>query len=271
MFARATFILVAVFWVTMNVLLWRAEYGQRRLLGGEMPVEVVWQKVLIAQDASPLEIRHHGKRIGFCRWAASIREAQAPIGAAAAALPEGMIRKPIGYRIDFDGNANVSDLPARLRFDSRAEFSTNHEWKEFHLRLNLHPAACEIHATAADETLWFMLSDGATQTDQAFKFSELNDPKTLLQQLVDPFSATVLDTGELLSGPQRPRVLASSVKCEARNDWIKIGRTSVRAYRLDIRLTDCYRAAIFVSRVGEILRVELPGDLTLVNDQVTNF
>lgn len=182
-----------------------------------------------------------------------------------------MVQKPTGYRIDFDGNASVSGLPDRLRFDSRAEFSTNHEWKEFHLRLSLRPNACEIHATAADETLRFTLGDGATQTDHAFKFSELNDPQALLQQLVDPFSATVLNTGRLLSGPQGPRALAGSVKCVARNDWIKIGQIAIRAYRLDIRLIDRYQATIFVSRVGEILRVELPDGLTLVNDQLTNF
>jgi len=272
MFSRAAFILVAVFWVTMNVLLWRAEYGPRSLLGGEMPVAVVWRKVLMAQDASPLEIRHHGRRVGFCRWAASVREAQVPTGVAAAETsPEGMIKKPIGYRIVFEGNVALSGLPERLRFDARAEFSTNHDWKEIHLRLTLRPKACEIHATAADETLRLALDDGATRAEHVFKFSELRDPQALLEQFADPLSATALNAGGLLSSPQGPRALAGGVKCEARNDWIKIGQTSVRAYRLDIHLIDRHRAVVFVSRVGEILRVELPDDLTLLNEQLTNF
>lgn len=271
MFSRAAFILVALFWVTMNVLLWRAEYGRRNLLGGDMPAEVVWQKVLLAQDASPLEIRHHGKRIGFCRWAAGVKQEAVTTGDAAMASPEGMVRKPTGYQIDFDGNVAVGGLPNRLRFDSRAEFSSDQGWQEFHLRLSLHGNACAIHASASAETLRLVFGDEASRVEHVFSFAELQDPQALVRRLADPFSVMVLNAGGLLPGWSDPRALAGGLKCEARNDWIKVGRTSLRAYRLDIHLVDRHRAVVFVSRAGEILRVELPGELTLVNDQMTIF
>ena len=45
----------------------------------------------------------------------------------------------------------------------------------------------------------------------------------------------------------------------------------MRAYRLQARLLDRYQARIFVSRVGEILRVDLPDEVVLLNDQLANF
>ena len=52
MLARPTFLAIATFWLTMNVLLWRAEYGSHN---GETPVplELVWRKILTA----PLPMR----------------------------------------------------------------------------------------------------------------------------------------------------------------------------------------------------------------------
>lgn len=272
MLSRAAFILVAAFWVIMNALLWRAEYGRRNPLGGEVPIGVVWRKILTAQDVSSLAITHHGRRVGVCRWGTSVVEERAPGSAAAEeAAPEGMVKKPTGYQIDFGGTVAVSDLPARLRFDLKADFSPNREWKEIHLRFSLRSGAWEFHASAADQILRLRIDDGAAQTERAFKFSELSDPQALLQQFADPLSATVLNAGGLPPGSPGLRSLAGGLKCEARNGWMKIGRASVRAYRLEIGLIDRYHAVVYVSRVGEILRVELPDELVLVNDQLTNL
>ena len=45
-----------------------------------------------------------------------------------------------------------------------------------------------------------------------------------------------------------------------------VGRTELRVYRLEARLLGRYRAVLIVSPVGEILRVELPDDLVMVNE-----
>ena len=61
------------------------------------------------------------------------------------------------------------------------------------------------------------------------------------------------------------------LKWEARNDRLTIGSNPVRVYRLEARLFDRYRAILFVSPVGEILRVELPDDILLTNDALSNL
>ncbi len=72
MLYRAALLSVTLFWLLMNVLLWRAEYGQRDAARTPVPVAVVWHKMLTAPDTSSLTILHHGKKFGFCHWMTSI-------------------------------------------------------------------------------------------------------------------------------------------------------------------------------------------------------
>ena len=58
---------------------------------------------------------------------------------------------------------------------------------------------------------------------------------------------------------------------EARNDWLEIGHAQVRVYRLRAQLLDRYQIVVIVSRVGEIMRVELPDGLLLMNEALTNL
>ena len=46
MFNRLYFPLIALFWIIMNLLLWRAEFGGGKEFGSAVPTEAVWQKIL---------------------------------------------------------------------------------------------------------------------------------------------------------------------------------------------------------------------------------
>ena len=52
----------------------------------------------------------------------------------------------------------------------------------------------------------------------------------------------------------------------AHYEWLRIGHNRVRIYRLEAKLLDRHRVVVLVSRVGEILRVEFPGDIKLITD-----
>ena len=65
MIPRITWLLIAAFWVAMNVLLWRSEYGTHSN-GIPVPLDLVWRKVLTAPDASSLTVYQNGKKTGFC-------------------------------------------------------------------------------------------------------------------------------------------------------------------------------------------------------------
>src|SRR4051794_35182914 len=110
MFARLALLVITLFWVTMNVLLWRSEFGGRNHLGSPVPLKVVWQKILTAPDNSSLEITHHGEKIGVCSWAAIVGQ-NTPAGNANIPddPPEGMAPGFTDYRIDFEGNVALGE------------------------------------------------------------------------------------------------------------------------------------------------------------------
>ena len=55
---------------------------------------------------------------------------------------------------------------------------------------------------------------------------------------------------------------------DSRQDWLKIGSAKLRCYRLQTRVLEKHQATIYVSRVGEILRVELPTNIVLQNTRM---
>ena len=259
----------------MNFLLWDSQQGGRKQIGGTVPVEHVWQKVLTAPDNSSLEIFHHGKKIGYCRWVANV------VGNSALASgkvnseeyqPEGMVSVPTGYTLDLEGNAALGSNTNRLRFDSHLKLSTNQSWQEFHLRASLRPNNWEVHANATSESLRLVLGDEAGTWQKTFKFADLRDPETLLQQFEGAsYALSLLGGVNPLLQKNAISKLALGLKWTARNDWMKFGHSQVRVFRLEAHLIGRYNIFIFVSRVGEILWVELPDEIILSNEAFSHF
>ena len=55
---------------------------------------------------------------------------------------------------------------------------------------------------------------------------------------------------------------------EAFNDFMRLGNTRVRIYRLEAKLPGGRTIVIRVSRVGEILQVQFPGQLLIDNESI---
>src|SRR5437667_680772 len=97
MSSRLPLLLAAAFFVLMNALLWHAEFGTRHESGNSVPVETVWQKMLLAPDNSRLEIRHQGKKIGYGNWAPLLADASSSRLLDDLPPEDGMIAEPAGY------------------------------------------------------------------------------------------------------------------------------------------------------------------------------
>jgi hypothetical protein len=274
MLKRLYFPLVILFWGTMNVLLWRSEMGAGRETGNEVPTAVVWQRVLTAPDDSSLQVLCQGRRAGYSRWAANVGEEVATGKVASEdGEPEGRVRRLMGYTLDFDGNVLVGEGMPRLRCSWRAEFATNQAWRKMSLRLVVRPNIWEFRADAATETLTMLVEGSDGRHERTFKFAELGQPEALLLALGNPLAGEWLR--ELMPTPPRaaatPHTPALGLAWEARNDWLTIGHTKVRVYRLQARLLGRHQVVVIVSRVGEILRVELPNGWRLVNEALFEF
>jgi hypothetical protein len=267
---RLALILITCFWVVMNLLLWRAEYGNRDQLASSVPASVVWQKMLTAPDSSSLSIFHHGKKIGFCHWMTSVGE-ELSNAKEEDEPPEGMVARLTGYRIQIEGNLALAGSANRARFDGGLRLSTNQLWQDFNLRLNLRPVVWEIRSVAAEQKLHLKAIEGDASDERIFKFSDLQNPAALLQDLGGPLALGIFENLRLGAHASSTPAPGLGLKWDAIRDSMHVRHASVRAYRLSTRLLDRYRIVIFVSRVGEILRVELPDDVVLTNDLLFNY
>lgn len=267
---RIQFLLVTSFFITMNVLLWRAEYGTRGSSGTPVPPELIWEKILTSPDISQLEIRHRGAKIGRAHCVATIGEALATGRIMEDLPPEGMVKTLTGYTLDFDGNLALDEF-TRVRFNSHFEFDTNQAWQRFSIKLTLKPFVWELHADAATHSLRFASNDGEKTEERTFSSADLRQPEKLARDL----GGIALPAALRAFGVPLPttNVTAQSVglQWEATSDRVKIGSNLVRAYRLEARLFDRYKAVLFVSPVGELLRVELPDGIVLFNEALLNL
>ena len=263
MISRLLFFLIAVFWVAMNFLLWRAEYGSRGG-GASVPAALVWRKILTAPDASSLSIYQDGERSGFCEFSTSVETEMAKLDEDKPP-PEGVVARA-GYQIRLNGNTSLGDFTNRLRFDGRLSFSSNSQWRELNLKLSSHTASVEIHSFATNQTVHLKITSDGSVIERDIAFADLEDPNALLREFAGNFGGGLFGALDLSVLPQGSAALAQNIHWEAHRNRLKVGNEPVSVYRLETRVLD-HPIVIYASTLGEILRVELPGGLTATLDE----
>jgi hypothetical protein len=131
----------------------------------------------------------------------------------------------------------------------------------------------EVKGKAGDRQIEYTFDSGAGKESRTLSFDELSNPTQLTREfgfplVLMPF-AGLMSSNNTATAKGLP--LGAGIKWEAHYDWLTIGHSRVRVYKLEARLLDKFRASLLVSRVGEILRVDLPNELSLVNDALTNL
>jgi len=271
---RILFVLTAAFFVTMNVLLWRSEFRADGEPGSEVPVEVVARRLLTSPDNSHLEIFHSGKRTGFARWSANIGEDLATGRKMVSDQLIGEIRKLDSYTLDCDGEFQIGSFTNRYRFYLGAEFDTNMNWNYVSVRVIKRPQSWEVRADAETETLTVThaVADGSPAFEQEFSFDELLEPGKLFQRMGLPLAGQALEgiAGRFAPGRRGGDVrdVASGIQWRAHNDHLKLHGARARVYRLGVKLTQDHEVVAVVSRVGEIMKVSLPYEINLVNQEL---
>jgi hypothetical protein len=271
MITRIAFLTSAVFWVTMNFLLWRSEYGGSNHQGGRVPAEVVWRKIITSPDNSSLDILHHGKKAGYARWAVNERRDPADANSLVGGLPVTGSDLSKGYRLDLEGNVAPESDFGRVYFDLSVELATNRVWERVAVRISIGKSSLAVHMRAAEQNAHLITDDDGDKQERVLTFDELKNPQSLAEAFAVPLPEGFAAISSMSTNALEGILPAGGLVWEARSDWINIGHTAARAYRLQTRLLDRWQAVIMVSPVGEILRVELPDDWVLVSDQTAGF
>ena len=261
MTARLTFALIAAFWVTMNVLLWRTEFGSH---GGDTPVPLalVWRKILTAPDASSLSVFQNGQRTGYCELYTSIGQEMATLDADKPP-PEGLVAHA-GYQIHLAGNFAFGDFTNRVKFDGRASFLSTRQWRELNLKITLRTVVMELHSLATNETAHVKISNDGEVLEREVKFSELQNPEALIRTFMGDFAGGLLAAMELSAVPSA--AAAAAPTWTARRTRVRIGTEPVPVYQIETRLLD-QAIIVDVSTLGEILSVQLPGNISARIDE----
>jgi hypothetical protein len=262
MFARLTFMVIAAFWVTMNVLLWRVEFGVR---GGDtlVPALLVWHKIMTAPDSSSLSVYQKGERMGYCEFSTAVGQQMAAFDEGKPP-PEGFTAH-LGYQLHIAGNISLGDFTNRLKFDGRLRFDRFRHWEELYLKITSRLAVIEIHSLATNQTAHVILSnEGAPFLERDVAFTDLQDPGAIVRLLAGSAAGDflgVFDVADIL-----PADTAQKIVWDARRTRVRIGTEAVPVYRLETSMLG-HELTVDVSTLGEILRVELPGGISARIDE----
>ena len=269
MWFRLTIAAVTLFFITMNVLLWRSEIaGQRTVL---IPPKVVWKRILENEHKTNFEIRHRGARIGHCVWTTTIQTEPLDYVDSEDLPVEGMAQKPLGYGIDFDGSFTL-DPSLRLRFSSALTLSPELQWDQASLQLTLRPESWEVHASAPSNEVRFVMSDDRGQTERTFKLSDLRNPDKILRELAGPLFPELLHAMGLSFLSQQFQASAIGFSWEAWTDLLEMRNIQIPVYRLQGRYLDRVQVVVFVQReTGEIIRIELPNGVSLLHERLNDL
>ena len=264
----ASLVLITLFWVLMNGLLWRSEFGGGSRVAAMVPPSIVWEKILTAPDDSSLSININGKKVGYIRIHPRVNETAADSKVTNPNEIEGIVRHVSEYNFQVEGSLVAGMIGRSVRFDCESVFDPKFSWQRFRAETTIRPNRWEIKANAIDREVWLQSTDGHTEWIHSFPFEDLRKPERLLSHIESPILATILP--QILSVTTPTNTVASSLsfglKWETRMEWLRIGRSRVRIYRAEAKLLDQYRIIVLVSRVGEILRIELPGEIKLINE-----
>ena len=264
----ASLAVIALFWVLMNGLLWRSEFGTGSKVAAMVPSSTVWEKVLTAPDDSSLSINIDGKKVGYLRIRPRVNESGVAPKVANPNQIEGIVRRISEYNLQVEGSLLAPIIERSVRFDSEFVFDPEFSWQRLRADATIRPDRWEIKADAADRLVWFQSTDGESEWIRSLPFEDLQNPQRLLKEMGSPLLATLLPQilPSSTSTNQSSASLSLGLKWETRTEWLRVGRSRVRIYRAEAKLLDQYRIIVLVSRVGEILRIEFPGGVKLINE-----
>jgi hypothetical protein len=280
MIRHLPFAIITVFFVVMNYQLYQKDFKQVDVMGAKVPLDMVWNRMLRSPDESFIYMFQDGKRLGSFRWSADAVEFDTEATTTNAQYQtEGMVRNPANYLIDIrSGHLLLGKGRGNVNFDMSANFSTNNQWQTFEFGVHQKPIKFQVSANATNETLRIGLLNDEQLTEHRFTFDELRDPSAIAGKLFGPlplaqFAGGLLagfGSGGLAGVSDDPRfdvgeLLKVGIRVEAFQDHLKIGHSSLRCYRITITLPDQRAANIYVSRIGEILRVTLPNKIEFRN------
>jgi hypothetical protein len=262
MFSRLLFIATFIFWIVMNVLLWRFEFHGTTEIGAPVSASLVWDRILTAPDDSMLELQFGGRKIGYFRWFPNVGEGMKPTGE----MPEGMVRNPSQYKIRMEGSLRFGDEGKYVRFGLNLALGVLKKWTEFDFSLMSKPHLWRISSKVEEKFLRLEIDQDESSFQEKITFEDLGNPFEWIRRRGDPLTATILQNLFPKDLVMKWQAEMGESDWKANHAWISLGRSRIKVYRLSMGGINRESVILWVSRVGEIFKVELPNQVSLINE-----
>ena len=268
---RVILFILFFFWAFMSYRLWQVEYAGQSL-GAAVDIQVVWRKMLSAQDKSQLQIvdERSGQLLGALEW-----EPMVISGTSRSIQIEGMVEKVREYSLDISrGRLYAADPREDVIYDfhlSLSPFPDRH-WTDLQLsferEFNEINYEFDVDAASTNNFLVLSISIGELQEKVEVPFTDLKEPAKLVEAGLKlagvpdlAASGVTLMIKNLLSSKDlqmRPLNFEINLPRQAHIDLLPGVRSRIKVYRIDIPVVDEMLVKVYVNTLGEILRVEIP-------------
>lgn len=269
---RMVFPVLFLFWITMSFLLWRAEYGDAGR-GSKVSLAVVIEKIFNAPDASSLQVYNNKQSIGFIRWEIIPDE----IYFRGTNQPVGRVESIDGYTLSVDGRLQLEPLQSKLRFTLRSGLDSELNSQNLYATIDSGESIWNIQSNITNQVLTVKHDGSLGKWERSVSFDQLSNPFEIVNQFAGP---TILPLIQKILPEKFDSIHKESINeietfskkiglnWEAYNDFLRLGSTRVRIYRLEAKLPGEQSIIIRISRVGEILQVEFPGQFVINNESI---
>lgn len=268
---RVILFILFFFWAFMSYRLWQVEYAGQSL-GAAVDIQVVWEKIINAQDKSQLQIvdERTGRLLGALDW-----EPMVISDTSTGNQVEGMVEKIREYNLDITrGSLYAANSIEDVVYDFHLSLSPfpDHKWTDLQLSFqreyNEINYEFDIDATSTNDFLVLAVSIGEFKEKVDVPFTDLKEPSKLvgaglkLAGVPDlAASGATLMIKKLLNSQDlqmRPLNFKINLPSQANIDLLPAVRSRIKVYRIDIPVVDEMPVKVYVNTLGEILRVEIP-------------
>jgi hypothetical protein len=258
MLARVIALGIIAFWLVMMTLLIRSELLQTTPVAYAVPVETVMQKIFEGEESSDLAIFYQGARVGCCSMQV-LKDKKAP-------RPQYRVRSSLLL------NFQVFGKPVRLQSDTDSEFDRRYQMTRFESHTVTGDSKIDMKGDLRSQEIEFVLQFGdGYQEKHKMPFATLEKmgPSGAMGlmgmgglQLPDSASAKS-GTGAWAGLGQRgsgPTTTVQEIPLQA-------GRQKIHSLMVYTRYDESLWSKVYVSPVGEVLKVETSFGVSMLNAQ----
>lgn len=244
-----------VFWAAMMTALVRVEIFPKPQALHTVSTERVLKKVFENPNPVRLNVFYQGKEIGYCTLLVS-------------AVPAGAQTLPAekSYRVESDLRMTLSllGIPSRLLLNGESRFNSRYEIEGFNIETTIGEGRVSIAGDSSSRKVAVVFDFGQLRERREFDFAQVQGAG-LASAFGLPGLAnfSFLGAGGLPSGLGAP---AAAPATTAYLDRLPVAGGMLPVYMVCSKLGDSMWAKMWVSELGEVLKLETSMGLTMVSD-----